>query len=75
MLDASLSAQLKTSLERVVRPVEIVASLDESEASQRMRSLLDQIVSLSPQLSLVTRRDDGERTPSFSLAVVASCHE
>ena len=68
MLDASLSAQLKTYLERVVRPVEIVASLDESEASQRMRNLLDQIVSLSPQLSLVTRRDDGERTPSFSLA-------
>ena len=39
MLDTTLKAQLKTYLERITLPVELVASLDDSAAaSQRMAS-------------------------------------
>jgi alkyl hydroperoxide reductase subunit F len=48
MLDANLKAQLKTYLERVTRPIEIVASLDDGAKSREMHSLLQDIASLSP---------------------------
>ena len=40
MLDANIKAQLKSYLERVTQPIEIVASLDEGPKSQEMRELL-----------------------------------
>jgi alkyl hydroperoxide reductase subunit F len=67
MLDANLKQQLQSYLERVTQPVEIVASLDDSDASREMQALLEDIVSLSPLLSLDQRRDDAERKPSFAL--------
>jgi alkyl hydroperoxide reductase subunit F len=67
MLDARLKTQLKGYLERVRLPVEIVALLDDGDASQRMSALLHEIVALSPLLSLAERRDGVERSPSFSL--------
>lgn len=66
MLDANLKAQLKTYLERVTRPIEIVASLDDGAKSREMRSLLQDIASLSDQVSLSTDGSDARR-PSFSL--------
>ncbi|MBT9596066.1 MAG: alkyl hydroperoxide reductase subunit F [Vitreoscilla sp.] len=66
MLDTALQTQLKTYLEKLQRPIELVASLDDGTASQQMRTLLGQIAALSPQVTLV-ERDDGERTPSFSI--------
>ncbi|MCE4052503.1 alkyl hydroperoxide reductase subunit F [Pseudomonas sp. Au-Pse12] len=66
MLDANLKAQLKSYLERVTQPIEIVASLDDGAKSQEMLALLKDIVSLSNQITLL---DDGTdaRKPSFSL--------
>lgn len=66
MLDANLQAQLKTYLERVTRPIEIVASLDDGAKSREMLSLLQDIASLSDQVSLSTDGSD-ERRPSFAL--------
>jgi alkyl hydroperoxide reductase subunit F len=66
MLDPALAAQLRTHLEKVTRPVELVASLDDSPASTELRELLDEIASLSDRLTVV-RRDDDERRPSFSI--------
>ncbi|KTT05252.1 alkyl hydroperoxide reductase [Pseudomonas oryzihabitans] len=66
MLDANLKAQLKTYLERVTRPIEIVASLDDGAKSREMLSLLQDIASLSDQVSLSTDGSD-ERRPSFAL--------
>lgn len=66
MLDANLKAQLKTYLERVTRPIEIVASLDDGAKSREMLSLLQDIASLSDQVSLSTAGSD-ERRPSFAL--------
>jgi NADH-dependent peroxiredoxin subunit F len=67
MLDDALKTQLKAYLERLRRPVEIAAALDDGAASAQMRELLDQIVPLHPLLSRVERHDAGARVPSFSL--------
>ncbi|WGG50656.1 alkyl hydroperoxide reductase subunit F [Rugamonas sp. DEMB1] len=67
MLDADLKSQLKSYLEKVVQPIEIVASLDDSATAREMQELLQEIVLLSDKISLVERRDDKERKPSFSI--------
>ena len=67
MLDANLKTQLQAYLEKVVRPIEIVASLDDSPKSREMEELLGEIVLLSDKISLVERRDADARTPSFTL--------
>ena len=67
MLDNDLKAQLKGYLERLTRPVEMIASLDEGDSSREMLELLSEIASLSERVSLVVSRDDGELTPSFAL--------
>jgi len=66
MLDASIRNQLKTYLENLREPIELVATLDGSEMSHEMRELLREIGGLSP---LVSVREDGSdvRTPSFSV--------
>lgn len=66
MLDANMKTQLKAYLEKVTRPFEIVASLDDSDKSRELRSLLQDITSLCNKITL---REDGQdmRRPSFSL--------
>lgn len=67
MLDDGLKAQLATYLERIVRPIHIVASLDDSEGSKEVRALLDNILSASAQITLDVRTEEGVHTPSFAL--------
>ncbi|MBA5608563.1 alkyl hydroperoxide reductase subunit F [Duganella sp. FT3S] len=67
MLDADLKSQLKAYLEKVVQPIELVASLDDSAAAREMRALLQDIVSLSDKITLAERHDDNVRKPSFSI--------
>jgi len=67
MLDTALKAQLKTYLDRLQRPVELIAAVDGSPASQDLRALLSDVAVCSPLVSVV-ERDDGERVPSFAIA-------
>ncbi|WP_024869462.1 alkyl hydroperoxide reductase subunit F [Pseudoxanthomonas suwonensis] len=67
MLDEALKTQLQAYLERLTRPVHLVASLDDSDASAEMLELLNDIEGLSPQVSLDVRRHDAERKPSFAI--------
>jgi alkyl hydroperoxide reductase subunit F len=67
MLDAPLREQLQTYLQRLTQPVELVASLDDSDASREMQALLQDIVLLSPLLTLKERTDGDERKPSFTV--------
>jgi alkyl hydroperoxide reductase subunit F len=67
MLDAGLKTQLRGYLDRLIQPVDIVASVDDSDGSREMLELLDDIISSSPRVSLEVRRNDGEFAPSFSL--------
>lgn len=65
MLDANLKNQLKAYLEKITRPVELVASLGDDAKSQELRALLNEIASLTPRVTVIELRDDAERTPSF----------
>lgn len=51
MLDATLTEQLRTHLEKVTVPVELVASLDDGPKSAELGDLLSQIAGLSDQLT------------------------
>ncbi|MDD2667928.1 alkyl hydroperoxide reductase subunit F [Zoogloea sp.] len=67
MLDANIKTQLKAYLEKLQRPIELVASLDDSAKAQELRGLLVDIAELSNK---VTLREDGQHTlrPSFGVA-------
>ena len=67
MLDQNTSAQLKTLLERLEGPIELVATLNGSEKSDKIKELVEEVAALSP---LVTARFDGQnsRAPSFGVA-------
>jgi alkyl hydroperoxide reductase subunit F len=67
MLEDATKAQLKTYLERATQPIEIVASLDASEASGEVLSLLKDVAASSPLVTLTESRDDPHRKPSFSI--------
>ncbi len=66
MLDDDLKTQLQAYLERVTQPFEMVASLDDSDSSREMGSLLQTIAGLSDKITLRTDGTDS-RKPSFSL--------
>lgn len=68
MLDHDLKSQLKGYLERLQRPVAIIASVDDGAKSRELLELLEDIRAQSDKVSVEVRRDDGERTPSFALS-------
>ena len=72
MLDATIKNQLQAYLAKVTQPVQITASLDDSEKSQEMRTLLQDMTALSDKLSLTEGGGDGVRTPSFALTRAGS---
>jgi len=65
MLDATLKKQLQAYLEKVVQPIELVASLDDSPKSREMDELLNEIAALSNKITV--RQQANERTPSFAI--------
>ncbi|WP_234087044.1 alkyl hydroperoxide reductase subunit F [Azonexus sp. R2A61] len=67
MLDDAIKGQLKAYLERLQRPIELVAALGDDAGSQEMRALLDDIVACSAKVSL--REEADARVPSFGIAV------
>ncbi|MAP95029.1 MAG: alkyl hydroperoxide reductase subunit F [Ponticaulis sp.] len=66
MLDAGMKTQLKTYLENLRTPIELVSHLDEQPKSSELRALLNDIAEASEK---VTVKDGGadERTPSFDI--------
>ena len=69
MLDANLKAQLQAYLERLVNPIELIASLDDSQAAQELHQLLQEIAGLNAKIRLA-EPVSGERQPSFAIARV-----
>src|SRR5579859_6876847 len=67
MLDGNLKTQLKSYLERISQPVEIVASVDDTDESREMLELLADIESASDLIKIDVRRDDAQVKPSFAL--------
>ena len=66
MLDPNLAAQLKTHLEKLTMPIELVMSLDDGAKSAETRELLVEVAGLSDLVS-VDQRDDDDRRPSFAI--------
>ncbi|MCF8197207.1 MAG: alkyl hydroperoxide reductase subunit F [Sulfuritalea sp.] len=66
MLDNAIKTQLSAYLEKLQAPIELVASLDDSDAADQMRELLSDIAALSTKVSV---RADGtdSRKPSFAI--------
>ena len=63
MLDTDLKTQLAAYLEKLQQPIELVASLDDGDASRELDGLLADIAALSPKISRVA--GDDARKPSF----------
>jgi alkyl hydroperoxide reductase subunit F len=73
MLDANLKQQLQGYLARMTQPIEIVATLDGSDAAAEMRALLEDVASLSSLITLSQRDVDGSvRAPSFTVTRVGA---
>ena len=65
MLDANVKNQLKTYLQNLKRPVELVVSADDSNKAKELISLAQDIVDSSELVSVTYK--DGKRTPSMSV--------
>ncbi|MFN7695697.1 MAG: alkyl hydroperoxide reductase subunit F [Burkholderiales bacterium] len=68
MLDAALKTQLASYLTRLTQPVELVATLDQRDASRELRELLEEVVEASAGQVSLRVVDDAERSPSFTIA-------
>ncbi|QZN95993.1 alkyl hydroperoxide reductase subunit F [Symbiopectobacterium purcellii] len=67
MLDNNLKNQLAAYLEKLTKPVELIATLDDSAKSAEIRTLLTDIASLSPQVTFKEDSASAERKPSFQI--------
>ncbi|HMW17180.1 MAG TPA: alkyl hydroperoxide reductase subunit F [Accumulibacter sp.] len=70
MLDANVQARVRAYLEKIQQPIELIASLDDSDHATQISDLLDDLADLSDKISV---RHDGqaERRPSFAIARTA----
>ena len=66
-LDSNIKTQLDTYLAMLKDPIEIIASVDDSDKSREMLDLLHELAGISSKISLTENRDDNERKPSFSV--------
>lgn len=67
MLDVAIKGQLKAYLEKLQRPIQLVASLDDSAKSLELITLLQEITSLSDNVSLIDH-GTAKLRPSFAVA-------
>ncbi|MDR1351156.1 MAG: alkyl hydroperoxide reductase subunit F [Zoogloeaceae bacterium] len=67
MLDMNIKAQLQAYLEKLVSPIELVATLDDSPKAAEIRELLTEIASLSDKVAFAENGDYARR-PSFGVA-------
>ncbi|MCV9878288.1 alkyl hydroperoxide reductase subunit F [Brenneria izbisi] len=65
MLDNTMKVQLKAYLEKLTKPVELIATLDDSAKSSEVRELLTEIAGLSEQVSFSENNELAVRKPSF----------
>ncbi len=66
MIDDNIRRQLQGYMERLVAPVELVASLDDSPRSRELEQLLEQVAATSSSIRVLRDGDDARR-PSFAI--------
>ncbi|MCW5652666.1 alkyl hydroperoxide reductase subunit F [Hydrogenophaga sp.] len=67
MLDTTMKTQLQGYLEMLRQPIRLIASLDDSQGSQELRELLQEIAGLSDKVTFDESGNDA-RKPSFLIA-------
>ncbi|MEX0606341.1 MAG: alkyl hydroperoxide reductase subunit F [Marinobacter sp.] len=67
MLDASIKEQLKAYMDKLQQPIELVAAYDDSDKSQELKQLLDELEPMSVKISQRTEEDPDVRRPSFAI--------
>jgi len=67
MLDAQMKTQLQSYLQNLRSPIHLIASLDSTDKSTELRSLLSEIAELSDKVSFDETGSDA-RKPSFVIA-------
>ena len=68
MLDKNLATQLKSHLERIVHPIELVPSVDDSAKSTELMELLTEIADMSDHIELLPSVEAADgRTPAFDI--------
>ncbi len=68
MLDTNMKTQLKAYLEKLTKPVELIATLDDSAKSAEIKALLTEIAELSPKVTFKEDNTLAVRKPSFLIA-------
>jgi alkyl hydroperoxide reductase subunit F len=66
VLDSNIKIQLKAYFEKMVSPIILTASLDDSEASAQMLELLNEVAEQSDKLSVLSN-GNSSRIPSFTV--------
>ncbi|PPK52477.1 alkyl hydroperoxide reductase subunit F [Marinobacter persicus] len=72
MLDANIKQQLKAYMEKLQQPIELVAAYDDSEKSQELKQLLEEIEPMSSKIGLRTESDQRVGRPSFAIQRVGT---
>ncbi len=72
MLDTNMKTQLKAYLERLTKPVELLATLDDSAKSAEIKELLAEIEQLSDKVSYREDNTLPVRKPSFLITTPGS---
>ena len=67
MLDANIKEQLNAYMDKLQQPIELVAAYDDGNKSQELKSLLEEIESMSDKISLRTEDSADVRRPSFAI--------
>ena len=74
MLDTTMKNQLKAYLEKLTKPVELIATLDNSDKSSEVHELLTEIAELSERVSFRIDNTLAVRKPSFLITHPGSNH-
>ena len=67
MLDTNIKSQLKVYFEKIVSPIVLVASVDDSDSSKQMLELLNEVAEQSDKITIKTD-GNAEHKPSFTVS-------
>tara|TARA_R110001583_G_scaffold42509_7_gene135122 strand:- start:1872 stop:3434 length:1563 start_codon:yes stop_codon:yes gene_type:complete len=67
MLDTNMKQQLGTYLQKIVRPIELTVSLNETPKSKELEELAREISDMSGNIALTIKTDDAGRVPRMAV--------